>query len=278
MSGFLSKEGLKRIIVLYYPFFYTKKSLLKIWFKICGSMYKKMRIDTKNLMEFQDKYCGDRCFIICTGPSLTIEDLELIRNEYSFSMNSIINIFDRTSFRPTFYFIQDGKVEKRLRDKLSLCYRSNFEATFIGVGNVYGNKLSISKKTAEKFYPNAQYYNNNMQYHIYDIYYSDYAPVEYSEDCSIEIKDGFTVTYSALEMAIYMGFKNIYLLGCDSNRAGHVDSENNSSQKNCSLDRNIQAYSFLYDIAKEKGINIYNATRGGMLEVFPRVSLESIDL
>ncbi len=270
------REELKKIKMLYYPLFYIKKGILKIWFKICGGLYSIRRVSTEDLIKFHDRYKGKRCFVVCTGPSLTIDDLALIKNEYTFSMNSIVNILDQTSFRPSFYFIQDGKVEKRLRKKLTKCYEYDLGTVFIGIGNVYGNSLSIKKRTATKYYPKAQCYNNNMQYHIYDIYYNDYAPVEYSEDCSFEIKDGFTVTYAVLEMAIYMGFQEIYLLGCDSDKSGHVDSGYNPLLKSSPLERNIQAYSYLYEIAKKRGINIYNSTRGGMLEVFPRVPLESL--
>ena len=100
-----------------------------------------------------------------------------------------------------------------------------------------------------------------------------------SEDPSKYTCEGGTALFDInLQMAIYMGFKDIYLLGCDSNRAGHVDSENIPSLKDSSLYRNIQAYAYLYEVAKKKKINIYNATRGGRLEVFPRVLLESIEL
>ena len=33
------------------------------------------------LKEFENKYNGERCFIIATGPSLTIDDLEKLKDE-----------------------------------------------------------------------------------------------------------------------------------------------------------------------------------------------------
>ena len=59
------------------------------------------------LKEFENKYNGERCFIIATGPSLTIDDLEKLKDEYTFGVNSIIKLFDETDFRPDFYGIQD---------------------------------------------------------------------------------------------------------------------------------------------------------------------------
>ena len=270
------KYRVKQIPFFYYPLFYIKKGILKIWFQMCNRIYQFRRVNTNALKNFKDIYIGKRCFIICTGPSLTIDDLEKLSKEYTFSMNSIVNIYNKTSFRPKFYLIQDGKVEKKLRNKLINCHNSEYKTMFVGIGNVYGNGISISKRTATRYYPKAYYYNNDFAYHCYDMYYHDFARVEYSMDCSIEIKDGFTVTYAALELAIYMGFKKIYLLGCDSNRSGHIDSESNPSLKMQTLDRNIQAYTYIKDKIKGKNIKIYNATRGGMLEVFERVDLDDI--
>lgn len=38
----------------------------------------------------------------------------------------------------------------------------------------------------------------------------------------------------------------------------------------------IEGFKVAKKYADEHGINIYNATRGGMLEVFPRVNLEDV--
>ena len=59
------------------------------------------------LKSLKGKYAGKRCFITCTGPSLTIEDLEKLEGEYVFGMNSISLIHDKTKWKPDFYGIQD---------------------------------------------------------------------------------------------------------------------------------------------------------------------------
>ena len=68
------------------------------------------------LKEFENKYNGERCFIIATGPSLTIDDLEKLKDEYTFGVNSIIKLFDKTDFRPDFYGIQDKFVYGAMQD------------------------------------------------------------------------------------------------------------------------------------------------------------------
>ena len=40
---------------------------------------------------FKNKHDGQRCFIIGNGPSLTAEDLNLLKNEVTFAANRIYN-------------------------------------------------------------------------------------------------------------------------------------------------------------------------------------------
>lgn len=58
---------------------------------------KRGYIDKKfaTIKQMENIHNGERCFIVATGPSLTMEDLQLIKNEISFGMNSITRIYDR---------------------------------------------------------------------------------------------------------------------------------------------------------------------------------------
>jgi hypothetical protein len=101
----------------------------------------------------------------------------------------------------------------------------------------------------------------------------------------------------ALEVALYMGFKNIYLLGCDHdwilhlNTSAHFYEESQHALVREGYDewavsdleltfecyvRLWQQYKALWQIARGKSIHIFNATAGGLLDVFPRVRYESL--
>lgn len=238
------------------------------------SVFYKIRRSDKQILQYKDKYKGKRCFIIATGPSLTLSDLELLKSEITFSMNSIVNIFDKTSFRPTFYVLQDGNVEKRLRGKIN---SKDFVKGFIGLGNLFGFKINISKSIQKKFYNECIPYNLDVAYHYYDMCYSDqnYIKTKFSDDCFAGVSDGCTVTYSVIQLAAYMGFKEIYLLGCDTNYSGHID-DNYKSINSDPVYRMIGGYQAAQKFAQGSTFKVYNATRGGMLEVFERVTLESV--
>jgi len=46
--------------------------------------------------------------------------------------------------------------------------------------------------------------------------------LRFSFDCAEEVFDGSTIAYSVLQLATYMGFKEIYLLGADCDYSGAV--------------------------------------------------------
>src|SRR5699024_2583318 len=86
-----------------------------------------------NIKRLCNKYQGQRCFIVATGPSLTLSDLNKLKNEYTISMNSIVNILPKTDFRPNIYLCQDKAVYRRIKQNISLDVA---EEVFLGVGNM----------------------------------------------------------------------------------------------------------------------------------------------
>lgn len=273
------KEIIKKYPLVFNVLKNVKRTFMIIWVYMCKIAYVLFKQKSESVLEFKNNNNGDRCFIIATGPSLTLEDLKMVEKEYTFSMNSIVNIFDKTDFRPTFYLLQDGIVEKRIRNKLIEFDICNVCKTFIGINNLYGHKVSISRSIKKTYYKKAYWYNLNFLYHCLSSFYNpDSAKVYFATDCSKEMYDGFTVTYSAIELAVYMGFKEIYLLGCDTNFSGHVGEKagmNNTKNFEPAY-MMIKAYESAKKYAEENGVKIFNATRGGMLECFPRVKLEEV--
>lgn len=251
-----------------------KRLLTYIWMKICILFYILFSKSSKYIRSLKGTQKGKRVFIVATGPSLRIEDLDLIKNECSISMNSIISSFDKTDFRPTYYIIQDGNVVDRLWNAIN---NSDLSEVFAGVGNSYLMKVNAGKKRFKKINKKKHWYNLNSNYHYYEMCYKpNDAKMKFSNDFSLQAYDGYTVAYSAIQLAYYLGFKEVYLLGCDCTYCGHFD-EKNECQKNNDVK---PVYFDAYECAKKnikKGVfEIYNCTRGGMLEIFERKSLEEV--
>lgn len=222
------------------------------------------------IRELKASKSGKRCFIVGNGPSLTVEDLELIENEDCFAANLIFRIFPKTSWRPTYYFLQD-----RYADTGHIVDELNLEHLFIG--DYYWRTRGMDNANALCFHCKRAH---------------SHGRPEFSEDISRYIVDSFTVTYSMIQTAAYLGYKEIYLLGIDHNYAlvcdangnvvnneikqSHFFEDGRPDEVIANLEGMNRAYIAARDYAETHGISIVNCTRGGKLEWYPRKSLESV--
>lgn len=233
----------------------------------CSSEIEKYR--NPLIKKFKNLHKGEDCFIVGCGPSLRMEDLDVLskNNIITFSMNRIYYAFEKTSWRPDYYVISD--------------YRFFEEDTDV-IENIPVDTKFYGDATPE--YWSMPHDESIYKFHIHWEYkYTDTYKI--SGDCSQSVYFGPTVAYIILQFAFYMGFKNIYLLGIDngsSKKDGSVEHFCNNY-----TERTRQMYSTYYDeanfcykaakdYAEAHGINIFNATRGGQLEVFPRVNFDTL--
>lgn len=209
---------------------------------------------------------GERCFIVATGPSLRFEDLETLKRnkEICFSMNSIYEAFAKTDWRPDYFLVDDCSM---LRDE-------SIDWDAIDVPN------KLMGDTSEEFW-NKEKKDKYYKYHqIYEMC-QDRLP-HFTDDFSRRTYLGYTVTYTCLQLAAYMGFSEIYLLGVDFSYAnernatyGHFYKEEKKEAVGYTKEV-LNAYKATKKYADEHGIKVLNATRGGMLEVFERVNFDSL--
>ena len=120
---------------------------------------------------------------------------------------------------------------------------------------------------------------------MFERYYPGYPT--FATDITQGIYGGRTVTYSMLQVAAYMGFKNIYLLGVDfswgeDKKGTHFYNDEDEStelrvkEATKYKDEIEHAYVSAKRYADNNNIRIVNATRGGKLEVFERVNFDEL--
>ncbi|MCI7264084.1 MAG: DUF115 domain-containing protein [Eubacterium coprostanoligenes] len=224
----------------------------------------------------------NRCFIIGNGPSLTISDLEKLKNETTFACNRIYGLYDRTLWRPTYYCSQDLEVLAQIKNDLpyalSNCYHSFLPYKFAkNINNIINeqNNLSLFYSPYISVYSDTGVYPEGL--------------MPFSDDISNSIYDGLSITYAMIQIAVYMGYKEIYLLGIDHNyslKNGIVDLQKSYAEGIKPIDMSTQnppelqlceiSFREAKKYCKANGITIKNATRGGKLEIFDRISLEEI--
>lgn len=240
--------------------------------------------DSKYIQGLCGIHNNKRCFIIGNGPSLTPDDLDKIKNEISFASNRIYHIFQFTEWRPNYYLSMDFNVIALEIENIK------------NIGN-YPKFINYrAAKYGRKSDSNLWYIFMKGKFNINP--FASFAN-ELSNDASKYLTKSGTVTATAIELAIYMGFKEIYLLGVDNNYAIKVDKKgriyNDPTVKSSyfkgmkdssgklgdgfsvqSVETANNSYEMCKKFAEEKGVRIYNATRGGKLEVFERIDFDSI--
>jgi hypothetical protein len=235
------------------------------------SAYKK-QLKKPNIVDVKSfKNCAKsshkRCFIVGNGPSLTMEDLDFIAKEDSFASNLIFRVFDKTKWRPKYYFIQDPYAD--VRDELQKMGDTNL---FLGDSFVRKRK------------------DNDFKYSCFKTNRCVFKP-KFSADLSKGIISHYTITYTMIQAAIYMGYKEIYLLGIDHNYQftvdkrgkvikqnvqSHIFEDKNPKEVVANLEGINQAYIKSRDELPKYNCVIFNCTRGGKLEWFPRKKLEEV--
>lgn len=222
----------------------------------------------RNILQYRDKHKGGRCFIVATGPSLTVSDLKLIENEVTFAMNSLCRIAEKSDWLPTYYGIQDKFVYGRMRGDVQAFLDK--AVSFVS-SDIY-RRPGVRRHRPVVFPLNRKDHWIN----------TEDRDIGFSADAFVEVADGYTITYSILQLAVYMGFSEIYLLGADcdyskEDKKHFIEHGVNSPTESTAYERLTRTYEACRRYAQQAGnVTVYNATRGGKLEVFPRIDLDTL--
>ena len=235
------------------------------------------------LNEVKGKYAGKRCFIIGTGPSLTVEDLNALSGEFTFSLNSIYKMFDKTTWRPSFYVNNDVALEYKMASPLSTrlaeltdCLKKyDFNRCFITLSRFDDEIYKICQDRVT-FLP--------VQDYLYQLS-QPYIPT-LKDDCIKGLQAFGTTVAIAYQIACYMGFSEIYLLGTDCSYMSKAHAYEQSEDDKFLYGNKIRAKSLsdglfrgfeaIRQHSESHNVKVFNATRGGELELFPRVDLDEI--
>lgn len=258
---------------------------LKYKDKVSSSIYgmiRQLKINTfsisqnaASLKKLKNKHLNMRCFIIGNGPSLNVSDLEKLKNEITFAFNRIYYIFDKTDWRPTYYCSEDDKTIFKSIDEIT---NLKIENKFFPVNFPWDYKIHFK----------------NANYYLFK-YGDRMIEPKFSEDIVKCIYWGNTVAYTAIQIAVYMGIKEIYLLGVDHNFRKMINDKGEiiidktakdyfSEKYNAdnedlyipNVEVSTRAFTAARKYVDDQDIKIYNATRGGKLEVFERVDFDKI--
>jgi len=233
----------------------------------------------KRILDLKNKHIGKRCFIIGSGPSINKMDLSPLKNEITFGFNAFYLISESIGFLPTYYLIEDP---------LPAEDNANNVNRLSGTIKIFPWDLHYCLKP-----------DSNTIYVHFDRYYSNYPHPNFPQFSDNSLKCvywGGTVAYMALQLAYYMGIRDVYLIGIDldykmPNYATEdviVSRESDASHfhpdyfgpgkrwHDPKVERMKRAFEYASEYYKRNAGVIYNATFGGKLEKFPRVDFERL--
>lgn len=231
-------------------------------------------INKKKLKKLENIYSGKRCFIMGNGPSLLKNDLSLLKNEVSIASNAQFLIWEERNFTPTFFTVEDRLVAE---DR--------------------GKEIDKIDNVTKIFPKDLSYTLNYTSNTIYIDFLRNYHSLpKFSEDFSKKVYWGGTVSYLNMQLAYYLGCREIYMIGFD--HSYKVPEKMNNTVITSETedvnhihpdyfgkgyrwhDPNVERMETAYKEAKKffelKGVKIFNATVGGQLEVFERVQYDTL--
>lgn len=223
------------------------------------------------LSDFKDKYKGRPLLVIGNGPSLNKTPLASYADLPAIGMNKIDLIFERTAWRPSAIVC--------LNNVVAIQHQEVFAASPIPTFVAWKSRWFLKRKNRKVL----RYFN-----------------VRESNDFVINPIESFgssaTVTYIALQLAFLTGADPVIIFGVDhsfkySGEASTYQRRTGEDENHFhpdyfksgtiwgtpDLDQSEVEYEKAHAAFKQAGRRIYDATVGGKLTVFPKLTLAEVD-
>ncbi len=217
---------------------------------------------------FKNRHVNERVVIVCNGPSLNKMDLSFLKDEYVIGLNKIYLGFKKFKFHPKYYVAVNEKVLRQ-------------------------SHKEINNLTCVKFLSNRanDLFTENSLTHIIN---TSNPSARFSKDISNGLEEGWTVTYAALQVAYYLGFKQVIIIGMDHrfsfqgkpNEAKFLKGKDNNhfcssyfSNKewdNPDLANSEKSYQIANNVFESEGRQILDATLDGACNVFEKVDYKKV--
>lgn len=241
---------------------------------------------------------GQRCFVIGNGPSLNQMDLGRLAGESTWVMNRGYLLLDRLGWTPSFYVTTDPLGVADDADGISaLVDRLPGTIFFLPAARARDRTLDVVGDHVRWF--ESTWIDTATNGGVL-------PPGTITALPDAGVMETYTVTVAAVQLAAFMGFSPIYLIGCDTNFAPPSDAEvvevDTSSGTQTlvmgsapdtnhfdaryhrpgarlyvpPLDATLSSYAAVRSVCEDIGVEVRNATVGGALEIFPRVGFDTL--
>lgn len=198
------------------------------------------RIHRQRLRTLKADRTSRRCFIIGSGPSLARTDLSRLKAEATFATNDFFLRMPALDWSPTYYVVEDHVFGEDRAEELS---------ALSGTTRLFPASLAYALRPDE----HTIYFDHRPRKSAPDGF-------DFSFEADVNTWTGGAVSFTCMQLAAYLGYQEIYLVGIDDDDA--VDM--------------LDAYQEARRSTEARGVSIVNATVGGELDVFARIDYDSL--
>ena len=215
-----------------------------------------------DISSLKDSYSSSKAIIIGNGPSLKQLDLGLLskNNIVSFAVNRISLSYDKTNWRPDFYF----------------CFSSNYKhkewKNDIKNACLQKETKCFVHKDFRSFLPEQE---NIFFVDVFEHYRHSSIPDDlFSISPEKHFLKSYSATVSAYQLCFYMGIKNIGIIGQDGyvkEKQNHFDERYKFDPSNFEKTNNriIRLHKVIKKYCDEHGIKIQNFSKSCIIEEYP---------
>ena len=258
--------------------------------RISCSPYRQI---LQNNTVYKNIHKGERCFILCSGPSINELDLKKLQNEKCISCSRHHQHPDYPIYAPLYHCTPQVTRQPGL-DEITILHHFEEMDQCIGKATLFAHTddYAFIQKKGLFSGRTVRFVHAHLDVDEGDVCIPDLAkPI---------ISIG-SVPIMALQIALYMGFSNIVLLGVEhdsfitdryeyfyknNTMAGKdfgANADGTVNRRGCPKSMEFSAlsslwkqYEYLYSCARAQGTTIVNATPNTALDVIPRVRYDDL--
>jgi hypothetical protein len=234
-----------------------------MYYLILWKFSRKGKNEKKYIQSLKNKYKGERLFLIANGPSIKDMDLSVLKNEFTMCMNRFYIYFEKIGYVPNFLVC----IEDTVLDQFSEDF----------------NNLEMEYK-----FVNWRQLNNIPKSHYLKESYA--LNPFFQTDLTKPTHFGGTVTFACLQLAYFLGFEEIVIIGMDHSfkekgRASTVEIRNYDKDESHfdpnyfpkgmkwvlpDLEKSESGYKIANEFYNANNRKIYDATVNGKCTIFEK--------
>jgi hypothetical protein len=248
--------------------------------------------------KFNNFHKGKRCFVIANGPSLKKQDLSLLKNEITIGTNTIWKHSEMKNWNPTYYCT--AHIECISKTQKDLGYAGKKETIedgmefFKNVRDILHDSIYFIPYYGYDGNKNSEFLPEDRTFYIPQFPYPLFEMLPEFPNLAHGFPNPQDSSQYAIMIAVAMGCSPIYLLGCDHDWFVNHGPEqlffDKPASENAIYDTGRvpmmqtswfnwllwRSHDALNKMAIKNGVEIFNATGGGILDIYPLKKYEDL--